>query len=67
MWHCNATHTLNFYQLVFCQVINKQLSELQSLQEERMDTNAELEEMLFNEISGFRDQVSCYGTSLYSK
>ncbi|XP_072031404.1 coiled-coil domain-containing protein 42 homolog [Amphiura filiformis] len=42
-------------------VINKQLSELQSLQEERLDANAELEEMLFNEISGFRDQSEILG------
>lgn len=42
-------------------VINKQLSEFQSLQEERIDTNAELEEMLFNEISGFRDQSETLG------
>lgn len=40
------------------QVINKDLAEMQHLQEERVDMNAELEEVIFNDAFSYRDHVS---------
>ncbi|XP_071506372.1 coiled-coil domain-containing protein 42 homolog [Diadema antillarum] len=42
-------------------VINKDLAELQHLQEERVDMNAQLEEMLFNDIFSYREQSEVLG------
>ncbi|XP_041468984.1 coiled-coil domain-containing protein 42 homolog [Lytechinus variegatus] len=42
-------------------VINKDLAEMQHLQEERIDMNAELEEMIFNDAFAYRDQSETLG------
>ncbi|XP_071833677.1 coiled-coil domain-containing protein 42 like-2-like isoform X2 [Apostichopus japonicus] len=42
-------------------VINKQLAELQNIQEERTDMNTQLEEMFFTDMTSFRDQNELLG------
>ncbi|KAJ8045158.1 Coiled-coil domain-containing protein 42-like [Holothuria leucospilota] len=42
-------------------VINKQLAELQNIQEERTDMNTQLEEMFFSDMTAFRDQNEILG------
>ncbi|XP_071788186.1 uncharacterized protein [Asterias amurensis] len=42
-------------------LINRQLAELQSLQEEKIDSNSQMEEMIFMELNSYRDQSEVLG------